>query len=548
MLKGIRNLIRFQQITGTLVRFGFGELLGRLNLLRYLKKELPPEQLRATRAVRFRLMLESLGTTFIKLGQILSTRPDVLPPDIVAELANLQDAVTPIPWELMSVQLDNDTGRLIRQDFVVLETTPIASASIAQVYAGTLRTGEKLALKIIRPGIDKVIREDLQILEVIGKLVKKHVSEANEWDVDSIIEQFRVSIRRELDLQHEGRNADIFRRNFAHDPAVTVPRIYWDYTNRQILAMEYIDGRRLQEFFDPAIPLETRRALAETGAHAVLRQIFEHGFFQADPHPGNALVMPGNVICFLDFGMFGRLDNLSQEALGMALQAIVKKDVERLLKSARELGILYHTIPGHDIRTELFDLLEQYHGRPLRQISMPNLVRDILSLIARHRLRVRPDFIFLLKALATVEATGRKLDPDFDIISHIAPFVRRMLLQRFAPSAIWANGVDFVEDVYRLGREAPEHVLEILRSLRTGQQKLDLNLLGFDQSLQELNKVIDKAVVGVLIGLVTVASSIMAHAQIGPKLFDIPLIGGVMFLIAGVTGIWYIFDLLNRRK
>ena len=550
--KNYRTLRRYQQIIMTLARFGFGELVGRLNLFSYLKlkkataiKKQPPQ---VSRAVRFRLMLEQLGPSFIKLGQILSTRADLLPPDIVTELANLQDHVTPTEWPAVKTRLDNIFGSDFETIFPHFNSDCIASASIAQVYEATLHTGERVAVKIIRPNTEKTIKEDLAILEHLAGLIQTHIEEARHWNIHDVVDQFRTSIGRELDLQHEGRNADLFRANFAQDPTVCVPIIYWEYTSRHILVMEFIDGQKISEFFDPDIDLETRKMLAYNGANAVLRQIFEHGFFQADPHPGNAFVLPGNVICWLDFGMFGRLDDNALDSLARALHAIVKKDIDRLLKAGRQLDVFPDQADSPNIRIAVIDLLEQYHGIPLKQINVPQLLRDITQLVNRYHVHIRPDFLFLIKALGTIEATGRKLDPDFDILSHVEPFIQRLYLKMFSPQRLLKDAHTLSEDLAELTRESPEHLLEILRKFRSGEVKLEFVHKGLEVPFSQLNQMSDKIVLGLILAALIIASALMAHVRLGPLLFGYPVIGGFGFLVAGIAGLWIIIDILRSRR
>jgi len=547
--KNYRLLRRYQQIILTIARFGFGELVGRLNLSALVKlrltsrKQEVPQQ---TRAIRFRLMLESLGPSFIKLGQILSTRPDLLPMDIVGELGNLRDAVTPTPWLTMKKQLH------LNADFETLfsefDPEPVASASIAQVYKARLQSGQQVAVKIIRPGTEKIITGDLAILEHLSGLIQTHIVEARHWNLKAVIEQYRNSVNFELDLCHEGRNADIFRANFADDPTVYVPRIYWEHTRRNILIMEYIEGLPLTEFSRPETDPVVKQELARRGAQAILKQIFVHGFFQADPHPANARILPGNIICFLDFGMFGRLDQEAMEILGRVLHAIVKKDIDRLMKAARDLGVLPDRLNAPPLRVAVLDLLEQYHGIPLKQINVAQMLRDIIHLVNRFQLGVRHDFLFMIKALGTVESVGRSLDPDFDMLSQVEPFVRSLLLKRYNPVEILNHSQRLAEDLVILARETPDHILEILRKIRKGEVRLDFHHQGLERPIAQMNQMSDKIVLGLIIAALIISSAIMAHAKVGPSLYGIPLIGSGGFLLAGVAGLWIIIDILRSMK
>jgi len=550
--KNYRLLKRYQQIILTVGRFGFGELTGRLHLLKMLKIKREETQPRPspheTRAVRFRMMLEHLGPTFIKFGQILSTRADLLPADILAELANLQDDVTPMPWDEIKKSVKGKKGERFETQFARFDEKPIASASIAQVYRACLHDGADVAVKIIRPGTAAIMEDDLRILDHLGHLIKTHIEEAERWDPQAIVRQLRNSVEHELNLQHEARNAEIFRKNFAGDPTIYVPKIYWEYCSDKVLVMEFIQGQPLSKYFSPGIAASDRRDLAVRGARAVLKQIFEHGFFQADPHPGNALVMNGNMLCFLDFGMFGRLDRQSLHIFSKVLYAIVNKDANRLIKAARDLDVLSDDVDKNALQVAVQDLMEQYHGLPLKYISMPRLLGDILLLVSRFRLGIRHDFLFLIKAIGTIEATGRQLDPDFDMIKELTPFVRNLLLRRYSPKYLFDETSRVGEDAAALVQEAPEHVLEIMRKLRTGRIKLEFHHQGLDKPLAQMNQMSDKLVGGIIIGSLIIASALMAHSNIGPQYRGFPLIGGVGFFLAGIAGVWLIIDLLRSRR
>ena len=529
------------------MQWGFDEVAGRLNLFSLLKlKRLggSASLVKKSWTVRFRLMIEQLGPSFIKLGQIISTRPDILPAELITELSNLQDQVTPMPWEKVKKELPED----FEQNFAEFNTKPIASASIAQVYQARLKTGEKVAVKIIRPNTEKTFQDDLVILEHLGSRIQTRFEEARHWDLNAVINQLQMSINHELDLRHEGRNADIFRANFKDNPHVYVPKIYWEHSNRHILVMEFIDGRPLSEFFDPDTDLETRQALARHGADIVLKQIFEHGFFQADPHPGNVFVMNGNILCVLDFGMFGRLDQNALSVLSRVLQAAAKKDIERLFKAARDLGVLPHESSRTELKIAVMDLIEQYHGVPLKQIDVSQLLRDIIQLVSRYKVGVRHDFLFLIKALGTIEATGSKLDPDFDMLGYTQPFVRDLVLKRFSPRHVLDESQRFSEDLVQLARESPDHLLDILRQTRSGRLKIEFQHKGLEDPIAQFNRSSDKLVLGLVLAALVIASAVMAHARIGPELYEIPVIGGLCFVIATITGFWIVFDILRSRK
>ena len=546
--KSYRTLSRSRRIFFIVSKHGFGELIGWLRIRSWWRKATPtgrPPVL--SRAKRFRLMLEELGPTFIKFGQLLSTRSDLLPADVVEELIYLQDRVTPTDWKFMKWRFEHE-GMDISRVFSDFDTTPIASASLAQVYAATLKsTGEKVAVKVLRPQIEEMISADLSILERFAGILIQHFEEARRWEPEGIIREFRRSIYKELDMRHEGRNADIFRNNFAQDATVYVPRIYWNLSSRAILVMEYIDGKRLSEFFDPAIPLALRKKIAHNGAEAVLKQIFTYGFFQADPHPGNGFVMDDGVICWLDFGMFARVDQDSLILIAQGLYATINKDADRLVKATREIGMITSDSDVDQLKLALIDLVDQYHGLPLRDIVLGKLLAEVVQIIRLNKLRLRSDLMMLVKSISTIESVGRRLDPDFDIIEHARPFVKQVLEERRSPGRLLNSAMAIGEDIAAFIRTAPDNALQILRKIKDGQLKIDFMHKGLEGPVNEFNRMIDKLILGLITSALLIASSLIVQAGKGPQLFGFSAVGIVGYFTAGFLGLWIAWDIFRRR-
>ena len=544
-IKSYRTLSRYRTIVLTVSRYGFGELFGRLRIRSFRRKNVTAEKV-MSRGKRFRLLLEELGPTFIKFGQLLSTRSDLLPADIVEELIELQDRVSPWDWEKIKPRFDQ-AGIDIEKNFKQFDTVPIASASLAQVYSAMPNTGEHMAVKVLRPNIEETINADMEILGQFAAIFSKHFEEARRWEPEGLIREFRRSISRELDLRHEGRNADIFRMNFANDPTVYVPKIYWDMSSRQILVMEFIKGRKISEFFDPKIDIQIRKIIAANGARAVLKQIFQHGFFQADPHPGNTFVMENNVICFLDFGMFGRLDNETLQHLAQGLYALVGKDATKLIKAGRALGIITDETNLKELKLSVIDMVEQYHGIPLKQLHLGRLLAEIVQLVRMHKLKLRSDFMMLIKALTTIESIGRELDPEFDIIEHAKPFVGNIIAKQYSGARILKEARVLSEDFGELVKSAPEETLEILRKIRAGQLKIDFEHKGLEEPINELNRMTDKLMLGLVTAGLLVASSLMAQIGKGPTFLGYPIVGIFGFFAAGLMVLWIFWDIIRRK-
>ncbi|MDO8303804.1 MAG: AarF/ABC1/UbiB kinase family protein, partial [Sedimentisphaerales bacterium] len=513
--KSYRTLGRTRHILLIVSKYGFGELMGWLKVKAWWRRTTPTGRPPVfSRGKRFRLMLEELGPTFIKFGQLLSTRSDLLPADVVEELVYLQDRVTTTPWKHMKSRFEQ-AGITIDQTFSQFDTTPIASASLAQVYAATLKTGEKVAVKVLRPNIEDTISADLSVLGWFASRITLHLEEAKRWEPEGLIREFRRSIYKELDMCHEGRNADIFRTNFADDPTVYVPKIYWNLSSRAILVMELIEGRRLADCFDSTTPIELRKKIAANGAQAILKQIFLHGFFQADPHPGNGFVLDDGVICFLDFGMFARVDKDSLLYLAQGLYATLNKDADRLVKAARAIGMITDESETDQLKLALIDLVDQYHGLPLKQIVLGKLLSEVVQVIRLHKLRLRSDLMMLVKSISTIESVGRNLDPDFDIIEHARPFIKEILTQQHSPGRLFDAAVNLGEDITTFIRTAPDNVLQILRKMKDGQLKIDFMHKGLESPVNELNRMFDKLILGLITSALLIASSLIVQTGKG---------------------------------
>jgi ubiquinone biosynthesis protein len=544
--KQYRTLSRSRHIFFILSKHGFGELIGWLKIKAWWRKTTPTGRPVLSRAKRFRMMLEELGPTFIKFGQLLSTRSDLLPADFLEELVCLQDRVTPVPWKYMKWRFEH-AGINIDETFSDFDTTPIASASLAQVYAATLKTGEKVAVKILKPNIEDTISADLSVLGWFAARLTQHLEEAKRWEPEGIIREFRNSITKELDLRHEGRNADIFRNNFADDPTVYVPKIYWSLSSRAILVMEFIDGKRLIDCFDPAVPIELRRKIAVNGAQAVLKQIFLHGFFQADPHPGNGFVLDDGVICWLDFGMFARVDQDSLLYIAQGLYATINKDAERLVKATRAIGMITDESETDQLKLALIDLVDQYHGLPLKQIVLGKLLAEVVQIIRLNKLRLRSNLMMLVKSISTIESVGRNLDPDFDIIAHAEPFIKNILTRQHSPGRILDAAVNLGEDITTFIRSAPDNMLQIMKKMKDGHFKIDFMHKGLEGPVNELNRMIDKLILGIVTGALLIASSLIVQTGKGPQLFGYSAVGIVGFFAAGFLVLWITVDIFRRR-
>ena len=555
--RGIKDITRLRQIVNVLVKNGFGHYLQRIDLHHYLELarnslhlNLPDyrRQVRISGAARIRLVLEELGPTFIKFGQILSTRPDLVPLDLVEELKKLQDDVPSFEtWQARRI-LEKELGRPVTRLFKSFRDEPLAAASMAQVHQARLKSGERVVVKIQRPGIRETIETDLDILFFLANLAQKRIPRSEIYDPVGIIREFAKSIRKEMDFKREGRSIDRFARDFAGDETVHIPRVFWKLSTDRVLTMEEVDGIKISDY--PALEAAglDRKIIAVNGARAILKQIFIDGFFHGDPHPGNIMVLPENVIAFLDFGIVGRIDEKIRGRLGDIFSAVLNRDVDALVRTFQKIGLVKGEVDWDEFRADLADLIEEYYGLPLRELEMGKIINESFQIVFRHRIRIPPAYFLLGKAMVTVEGLGQELDPDFDMVGEARPFIRRLLLRKYSPEVIRRDLFRISGELLELFKVFPEEVQEILAKIKSGRLKVEFEHRGLGSLITVLDKVSNRVSFSIIIGALIVGSSLIIHSGKGPLIFGFPLLGVVGYLAAGVLGLWLVIAILRSGR
>lgn len=557
MMGPARDFARLHEITSVLIRHGLGDLVRRAGVGNLLERagqilhwgessevaQLAPQE-------RVRRALEQLGPTFVKLGQVLSTREDLFSPEWIAEFEKLQSEVAPVPFESLLPEIEKALGESPFEAFEDLDTTPLASASIAQVHRARLKDGTQVVLKVRRPGIKDVVEADLRILSYIAGLLESEVQEASRYQPKEILNQFSNSLERELDLAMEARNIERFGHNFSDDSKVLVPKVYWEWTSSAMNVQEFIEaipGNDRQAI--DAAGLD-RKALGIRGAETVLKMILVDGFFHADPHPGNVFYMPGNRLVLIDCGMVGRLTRVRRNQIVDLLAGIARRDEEAMLDVVMEwTGDA--AVDESRLAADLGELLFDYADAPIKDLRIATLLRKITEIVRKHLIVLPPDLALLFKALITLEGLGRQYDPDFRMTDHLAPFLERAAAERFEPKTIISRGRHSAGQIYNLMTSVPKDIARVLKEARRGRMRVDLDMKRLDIFGKQLDEAIDRITVGIMTASLVIGSSIVMTVTGGPQIFGVPLLiwlGLLGYLVAFCNSVWIIFSIWRSRR
>jgi ubiquinone biosynthesis protein len=548
-------MVRYSEIVSVLVKYGFVDVVDALHLSPYLaagRRVLSalghdghPEP---SRAVRLRLALEELGPTFIKFGQALSTRADLLPSDVIAELTLLQDSVPPLQTGVAEKAIEKDLGAGISDIFLEFDPQPLAAASIAQVHRATLNSGEIVAVKVRRPGIEGVIDADLAILADLAALAERYLPDAALYSLADLVAEFARTIGREQDLVREGRLIERVASQFAGDPTVRFPRICWPLTTPAVLTMEFLDGAKLSAVGTEDAPDLDPQLVARRGADAVLKQILVTGLFHADPHPGNILVLPGSIVAFVDFGIVGRINRQMRDWLAETIVAIHRHDPDRLAEIVVSVATPLRPVDMAELSRDLDEMLDLYADLSLGELSLSGLFRSITDAMSRHRLRMPADLLLLIKSVTTIEAVGRQLDPTFKMVEHAAPLVGALIEQKHSPEALAYRTANAGREVVSALRTLPGNLAEITRKIRADGMQVQFVHRNLDFLVREMDRSSNRLSFAVVIAAIVIGSSIIVHAGAGPQALGYPLLGLAGFLAAGILGIGLAIGILRSGR
>lgn len=551
LAKRVGDAVRLAEVVQILVRHGFADIVRRLGM----HEGLPAKVLRGlhlidepiaapdTIGARLRAAMTELGPTYIKFGQILSTRPDIISPSICDELSRLQDRVEPLPFDQMRSVIEEDLGGRVEERFAAFDKEPVAAASLSQVYRARTVDGRDVAVKVQRPGIRRVMESDLSLLKTAAEWASEHVSDFEWMDPVGMVEEFERSVTRELDFTIEARVIQRFRKNYSGVTTVFVPRVEPDLSGPRVLTMDWIDGARVDALDQYPARNCSPRQVAINGCNALCQQVFEHHLFHADPHPGNILVTRDNQIAFLDYGMAGHLEPMDVHAMADLLRAVFEENSQRCVQAllsftttgdADDLASLEHDVAQY-IAFEAQTVLGKADvGRALEQVT---------NLLRRHKLQLSPRFSMLLKAMATIESTARLLDQTLDFAQIIRPYVENIVVARFSPQHLAHEGQQGLATLLRVGREIPGDVQQLIRTVRRGKLKVQLDHDGLDHLSNVTDRATNRIAFSVIAGSLIVGSSLLIASDVGAK-----SIGYGGFTIAGALGIVLLISILRSKN
>jgi ubiquinone biosynthesis protein len=546
----LRNIGRTSEIVTVLLNHGFGDMLDRIGVRNFwyrwrkLFSRKQQEPLRHLRLVeRIRMTLEKLGPTFIKFGQVMSTRPDLVPPEMLTELQKLQEGVPPFSSEEAVAELERELGQPVELMYASFDRAPLAAGSLGQVHRATHLNGMPLAVKIRRPTAVRDVERDLLLMQEMAILLERNVAEARVFDPVGLVNHFARTIRRELNFSREARTMDEFRRLFSQDATLYVPQVFWPLTTDAVITMEYVDGYKVDELSRLRNVNWSAADVAANGARIFMKQVFEFGVFHGDPHPGNIRVMRDGTLCLLDYGMIGNLDDQTREQLVDLLIAVTQRDVDAAVKLVLTIGEPYREVDRPLLQIDVRDFVSNYYGIELERLNVGNLLKDFVAILSNHSIRCPGSLMLLIRCFITLEGVGGTLDPDFNLATHLQPFVERLVHERYSPSHMLERV--FSESRHLLGYayEIPTHVTRTLRKLSEDDLRIQLEHRNLDHFILELERSSNRLVVGLVVASLIVASALIISQGASTIWVTLPT-----YVISSLLAIWLVYGIFRSGR
>lgn len=556
-----RDIPRIRQIIVVASRYGFGQVVEQLGLQRFISfgrrvfsfRRPPEPSHRLNAPERLRLVFEELGPSFIKLGQLLACRPDMLPIVYAQELSKLTDSVSPFPFEEVQAIIEKELGKPMDVLFREFDRAPVAAASIAQVHRAALHGGAEVMVKVQRPNIERIISRDISILQGIAELIEAHIPELAPYNPRGIVEEFSRTIHREMDFFIEASNAVQLRRNFEKSDILYIPDVYSELSSKRVLVLEEIVGTRIDDYESLDRMGFDRSELSRKGAAVFFQMVFHDGFFHADPHPGNIFVLADGKLALVDFGIVGRVTEENMEHFANSFLALANRDYDAMVQQYVNLGFVAEEVVDperfqREMKEDLMDLLEPYYGMKIKQIDFASYVDRVTAILQRHNLRLPQNLYLIDKSLITLEGILKQLDPEFDFLEVAVPAVTELIRRRRTPlryaRAMRKNVADFGDLVSNFPRQVRHVVRKVLRN----DVHMNIHLEELGRLIRDVDKSSNRLAFSIITAAIIVASSIIIHAGAGPRIFDLPAFGLLGYVIAGLFGLWILIGILRSGQ
>ena len=545
----LSKLGRFRDIVGVLFKYGFDDVAERLQFPgKILISKTRIKTLDMSTWERLRHTMEELGPTFVKFGQILSLRGDLLPADLIKELEKLQDSVAPVPYADIKEVLQKALKTPLDEIFSVIDEEPLAAGSLAQVHAAVLKKENvPVALKIRRPDIVRTVEIDLQILEGAAPYLSEHLEFARTYDFVNLVKELKRALLRELNFTLEARNMQIISQQLAGEKDVIIPQVYEDFTRSSILTMDLIEGVKLKDL-EP-LNIEEREHLAQTGLRLIVKQVLENGFFHADPHPGNFLIVDDNELCLIDWGVVGILPSETRYELVELISAIVDMEAEKVFDTLVSLtGANVVQINERLLLRDILEILHLYHSVTVGKLDLGQLLMDLNNMLRTHHIKLPSDLALMFKTMVTAEGTARQLYPELDVIAEIEPFISQLGVDRWSPSQVWRRFTRQLRFYLKLQSSLPGSIQRILQKMEQGELDIKFrheNLGGLQKSMDNVS---NRLSFSIILGSVIIGSSMIITTGVEPLIFGYPAIGLVGYLISAILGLFVVVSIFRTRK
>jgi ubiquinone biosynthesis protein len=547
-LRRLRNLGRIAKIGEIAVRHGFGYLAERIGGRRFRGGRVEERARFASEGARLRMFLEELGSTFVKLGQLASTRVDIFPPAIIRELKKLQDSVPPAPFSQIKAVIESELGKPLNELFKEFSEEPIASASIAQVHIAKTLQDEEVVVKVQRLGVERRVLEDLELLLDITKLAERRLPQARLYGVHEIAQELANSMRDELNFLVEAEHADRLRYALSNEPNVYIPKIYWELSTPYVLTMERIKGTKITDYIQTPEGNSARKKLAQELAELFFKQIIIYGVFHADPHPGNIFILKDGRIALMDFGLVGFLNRSLKNNLLRLSQALLNQDVETIVELLYIIGIVPEDVETPMLLADIENLFSRYSYIPPSKMKLSDLYYSVSDITRKYRIRMPRSFALLGRCMAELEGLCLELDPDFDPRKALEPLSRKFLTQQFAPQNLIRETIRTVRENTNILLELPKQLAQILTKADKGTLKVRFEYDRIDRPLLRLNIIANRLSFSIIVAAILVASSLVMQTNIGPFLWGYPIFGIVGYILAGIMGFWLLISIIRSGR